>query len=175
MRDHLDLTKLKLETKLDSVQGNHVSSDKKQELRRLGFDVIDNPIGCKPMLHEQHLKARSHAGGKHCDCCKKSEQELGLYELEKCSRCKLSFYCSKECQRKAWYAGHKQACRKKGQIEIGDDMLLGGLSTRQDLNGRFVKVVGMGKSEGKWLVKLCDVPQPVSVLGDKLVRLRPAV
>ena len=48
-----------------------------------------------------------------------------------------------------------------------------GLTNRKDLNRRFVKVVGLGASGGKWLVKIADCTQPMSVSGDKLVRLRP--
>lgn len=31
--------------------------------------------------------------------------------LKKCSRCKYTFYCGKECQAKAWAEGHKKDCK----------------------------------------------------------------
>lgn len=40
-------------------------------------------------------------------------------------------------------------CRKKGQIEVGDDMMLDSLSSRRELNGRVVKVIGKGVTEDK--------------------------
>jgi len=43
-------------------------------------------------------------------------------KLDCCSRCKMAYYCSKACQTKQWRAGHKQACRKKGEIRPGDVM-----------------------------------------------------
>jgi hypothetical protein len=30
-----------------------------------------------------------------------------------CSRCKVAYFCDKECQKLAWAAGHKKACVKK--------------------------------------------------------------
>ena len=31
-----------------------------------------------------------------------------------CSRCKSVFYCSRDCQRSHWKAGHKKVCKKAG-------------------------------------------------------------
>lgn len=123
--------------------------------------------------YEHLLASQTIPGGAYCDCCKKSKDELGMHDLLKCGRCGLVFYCSSSCQSKAWKDAHKKSCRKKGQIVIGDEMLVNGLTNRQDLNGRFVTVVGKGNSEGKWAVKFVDSARPVSISGDKLVRLRP--
>lgn len=30
--------------------------------------------------------------------------------LKRCARCKLACYCSRECQKKHWKAGHKTNC-----------------------------------------------------------------
>lgn len=32
--------------------------------------------------------------------------------LSRCANCKLAKYCSKECQTKAWKAGHKNLCKQ---------------------------------------------------------------
>lgn len=32
-------------------------------------------------------------------------------ELQRCGLCKAVWYCSKECQKRDWRAGHKEACR----------------------------------------------------------------
>ncbi len=37
--------------------------------------------------------------------------ELGL-RLQLCSGCNTARYCSEACQRAAWRAGHKGACRR---------------------------------------------------------------
>jgi hypothetical protein len=43
-----------------------------------------------------------------CNHCDKSEAKWGDYQL--CSRCKNACYCSKECQKSHWIAGHKREC-----------------------------------------------------------------
>ena len=43
-----------------------------------------------------------------CDACGKS-QSLLSEKLKKCQACKVTFYCSKACQKKAWKA-HKKVC-----------------------------------------------------------------
>lgn len=40
-----------------------------------------------------------------CDHCGQQFERL-----QRCSRCKAAFYCSKACSTAAWRAGHKQAC-----------------------------------------------------------------
>lgn len=80
---------------------------------------------------------------------------------------------SAACQRKTWKCGHKQDCRKKGQIEVGLDAALSDLSSRKCLNGCFVKVIRPGATGGKWLVKLADSFRSMFVSADKLVQLRP--
>lgn len=141
------------------------------ENEKKGVDLLSKPVS----RNEFDLCDRSLSGGSHCDGCSKSKEELQMDEFLKCSRCEMVFYCSAACQRKSWDGGHNKACRKRGQIEIGDDMMLVRLENRKDLNKRFVKVVGHGATEGKWLVKLLDMAQPMAVSGDKLVRLRPKV
>jgi hypothetical protein len=164
--------KYSLETNLSILEGKKLSASELQALSDADCANICK-VFCLAGTGEEDYEKRCTAGGKYCDCCDKSGEELGLDELATCSRCKLAFYCSSECQKKAWYAGHKQACRKKGQIELGDVMVLQGLSNRTDLNGRFVFVADKGTSQGKWLVRLTNADTPMSVSGKNLVRLRP--
>ena len=35
-----------------------------------------------------------------------------LKSLQKCSACNVTFYCSKECQKKDWTDGHKEECKE---------------------------------------------------------------
>jgi hypothetical protein len=114
-------------------------------------------------------------GGTHCDCCGKGRQELGLATLMICTRCKMAYYCSKECQKSQWKAGHKQACRKSGQIEVGDWMQLQGLVSQPQLNMKIVEIRGPNEntSSGRWTVYLPDEDRVLSVSTDRLKRLRP--
>ena len=72
------------------------------------------------------LADRLSGGGEACDNCGRTRRELGMPTLRCCSRCGLAYYCSVECQTKHWKGGqgqgggHKSACRKRGQMEVGD-------------------------------------------------------
>ena len=44
-----------------------------------------------------------------CTNCS-SSSALGAKGLLRCSRCLAARYCSRECQRSHWKAGHKQVC-----------------------------------------------------------------
>jgi MYND finger len=62
-------------------------------------------------------------GGIQCDWCGVVE-ELGDDFLQCCGNCKLSYYCSKECQKKDWNEGrHISECRKRGHYHVGDTAL----------------------------------------------------
>ena len=57
-------------------------------------------------------------GGSCCDCCKKKVSDTVI--LSSCAKCKMAFYCSKECQMKQWKLGHRKFCRKPRQFQEGD-------------------------------------------------------
>ena len=47
-----------------------------------------------------------------CSACNASEDKAAAgKKFLRCGRCKLYHYCSKECQMKAWNAGHKVDCK----------------------------------------------------------------
>lgn len=125
-----------------------------------------------PILKAQieMLHNRAHAGGMVCDCCGKTPEELQIHSFMRCSRCAMIFYCSTECQREHWKKkGHKQACRKKGQIEIGDDM-----QRQHPLTKSFIKVVScVDKTANRWQVQQYGTNELVTVNGADLFRLRP--
>ena len=112
-------------------------------------------------------------GGSCCDCCKKKVSDTVI--LSSCAKCKMAFYCSKECQRKQWNLGHRKFCRKPGQFQEGDYVRLDGLESKPELNGMIVVVVRKLKDyeSERWEVKCGDGGKSISVLVEKMKRLRP--
>jgi len=51
--------------------------------------------------------------GNTCSNCSINEGSDGTPKLSACARCGLVVYCSRECQRAHWKAGHKQRCVAK--------------------------------------------------------------
>ncbi|CAH1796986.1 unnamed protein product [Owenia fusiformis] len=49
----------------------------------------------------------------HNESCNKLEGEGGIEKLLKCTRCRVAFYCGKECQKAHWKL-HKKVCQKTG-------------------------------------------------------------
>ena len=129
----------------------------------LAREELDMPTFCRRMVQ----------GGDDCDVCGKEKEALGVSRLEACGTCKNAFYCSRECQKKHWKSGHKDACRVKGDIRNGDLVKLRKLK-RKDLNRRVVKVAGPDPdNEGRWLVSFFDDSSDmISVLGEKLDHIR---
>ena len=54
----------------------------------------------------------------HCACCSK-EAKTGE-KLKQCSTCKAQWYCSKECQVKAWKSGHRNDCKRARILKFED-------------------------------------------------------
>ena len=112
---------------------------------------------------------RMKVGGDKCDCCGK--QNVKLFP---CNRCKMTYYCSKECQKTNWQNGHNKACRKAGQVKVGDYVKLRGLSRRPELNGNIVLVEAkIEDKENRWKVSDEGKGLLLSVSVDNLARIRP--
>ena len=134
------------------------------------------------------FRRTADVGGLQCDFCHKTVQDLGVTCLDSCSRCKASYYCSKECQMCAWKAGHKMACRSPNSIVVGDLMHICGLKNRADLNGRLVRLLAPDNSNGmtatsadQWQVSLYaereagdDTTKVLLVKAKNLTHIRPA-
>jgi len=59
--------------------------------------------------------------GHRCDgCLKTTERDMmllfGVEKLSKCSSCQKVYYCSRECQIKAWNKYHKTECKVFKQV-----------------------------------------------------------
>lgn len=75
------------------------------QLDNLEKDLVSMMLG---------LKMRPEYGkNKICDGLDCVEIELTPGEFPHCGKCKQAVYHSKECQVKAWKAGHKKACKKQ--------------------------------------------------------------
>ena len=63
---------------------------------------------------EQYAKLvqRAHCGWS--ECSNTGNDTTGTMKM--CGRCKMSYYCSRRCQKKAWKQGHKQCCLKLRKI-----------------------------------------------------------
>jgi hypothetical protein len=83
----------------------------------------------------------------------KTPAELGVISMGICTRCQQAYYCSKDCQRAAWKAGHNRACRKPSDREVGDQMYVKDANKFIDLHGRLVELVEPNEEMG-WLVRL---------------------
>jgi hypothetical protein len=84
----------------------------------------------------------------------------------------MVFYCSETCQRKhGTKQGHKQACRKQGQIEIGDNMAI---ITKED-NKKYYEFVDViaDLGGGQWQIAHRVSKKLATVDGADLFRLRP--
>ncbi|GKY92553.1 hypothetical protein MPSEU_000225600 [Mayamaea pseudoterrestris] len=116
---------------------------------------------------------RAKVGGSDCDHCLKTLAELAIPRLSICTRCKMAYYCSKECQKAAWRKGHKVACRAPDQRERGDLMRLLPLGTEEEHVSKLVTLVEQ-LANGQWQVKLTTAPHETLIVdSDRLAHIRP--
>merc|ERR1712118_635056 len=64
---------------------------------------------CVPMFEECMSEIREKSeNGIYCFGCERKEREE---KFQVCSRCKLVFFCSKDCLKRSWKIKHKQFCK----------------------------------------------------------------
>ena len=145
-------------------------------VRSDGSAMPNIPIETRvPVDEASSLAPRLAVGGSACDSCGKAWQDLGKPNLDCCVRCKKAYYCSRACQKTAWKNGHKEACRKAGQIEIGDIMKLRKLVAKPELNGELVRISSKDAAqEGRWQVESLVARTKMSIATEKLEHIRPA-
>ena len=71
-------------------------------------------------LPDGTVKELSIIPGDHCDLCGETCEALEGVKLMACAKCKQTYYCSVECQKKHWKEVHKIQCRKRGEFKVGD-------------------------------------------------------
>jgi len=115
---------------------------------------------------------RLAVGGDRCDRCGHAAAED--QPLKRCSRCQLAYYCSRECAKQAWKAGHRSACRAPGQFDVGDKVLVQGLVSQPQLNGKIVEVRGTAPGDtGQIAVAMIGGEDQTALEPENLRRLRP--
>jgi hypothetical protein len=63
---------------------------------------------CERKQRDREDRREKKAKKVECDTC---HQKFPHTKMKKCSRCRHATYCSPECQRLAWDAGHKTECQ----------------------------------------------------------------
>jgi tetratricopeptide (TPR) repeat protein len=115
---------------------------------------------------------RLAVGGDRCDRCGQPASENA--PLKRCARCQLAYYCSPECSKQAWKAGHKAACRAPGQFEVGDKVQVQGLVSQPQLNGSILEVRGAAPGgAGRIATALIGGEVEKALKPENLRRLRP--
>ena len=80
-----------------------------------GFDGRDRVSSPKEWMEAQHrdklLGVCSHCGMHPSGWQNTNPEPLHPKVFSKCAGCRVAVYCSKECQRAAWKAGHKAECK----------------------------------------------------------------
>lgn len=130
------------------------------------------PLGTS--LTQEQAGRMLSVGGEECDQCKKTREELSLTHLDTCSRCKRAYYCGKDCQTKAWKAGHKRACRAPREVKPRDYVRLNGIQSIPEMNGEIVQVIRADPvHEGRWEVTIPGGDRSISIATGKMEQLRP--
>ncbi|EJK44782.1 hypothetical protein THAOC_36652 [Thalassiosira oceanica] len=80
----------------------------------LGFNSCD--MGCEDA--RELLKKWESFAQSLCGNCGRKVQTGEKFK--QCSKCKAQWYCCKECQVKAWWAGHKKDCKRARILKFED-------------------------------------------------------
>ncbi|GKY93171.1 hypothetical protein MPSEU_000285100 [Mayamaea pseudoterrestris] len=116
-----------------------------------------------PLSDPDMMRRIQSIGGKACDACGKTLEQLEVRRLDVCSRCNMAYYCSRECQVIAWKHGHKGACRHPNQRVQGDIMQLRGIEDEPDLNLQLVTLIAEEANE-RWKVTTLSPPLKLDML-----------
>ncbi|ORY44018.1 hypothetical protein BCR33DRAFT_233483 [Rhizoclosmatium globosum] len=129
----------------------------------------DRPLAEEKVQHLYRMCQRVVAFKSVCVVCKTTSGDAQR-KLEYCAACKTVKYCSKECQRVHWKAGHKRCCRPAQDLRKGDIVQLQGLVARSDLNGSYRELGEFNQEKGRWEVTWLRGSNGILIKPDNLVR-----
>jgi hypothetical protein len=83
-------------------------------LKNFSRDILKKEINMDDptSLIEDNLKNYLEGPEEDKQCCNCKKEPEARQKFKTCNGCKLLKYCSIECQKNHWKAGHKQKCRE---------------------------------------------------------------
>jgi hypothetical protein len=133
VKPELEMAKKEAQDILIGLKIVPLTQEEARELRKMHQIVYTwkNPIDTMPQDDYDLMNRYVHllldhekVAGTRCDFCNKSEVEIDIKKWRKCAKCEKTYYCSNGCQNKHWNAGHRKSCRRLGQIQPGDIMII---------------------------------------------------
>ena len=95
-----------------------------QRLKEVDFSTEDGKEDGSKLITALEVKAKAFADHRYssiqCAQCQKSEEDDELFS--KCSRCKMVYYCSRNCQTAHWKT-HKKTCTKPVKASLPEPLL----------------------------------------------------
>ena len=64
---------------------------------------------------------------RRCDSCRALSEKL-----QRCAGCEVATYCSKDCQRQHWRAGHKNSCKMFSKTPLTSEHITAMLSKAEE-------------------------------------------
>lgn len=130
--------------------------------RRMAFQPFVGMRGKAMDVIKKHA-ARQKLSVHSCNRCNKREIEI---EFKRCGRCRLVWYCSRECQEADWRQ-HKGNCKKEERIQLSRDSVVSveGMSfvtsnLSSTARGAYRKPDGVNVNERFWIKVQCTGRNP---------------
>ena len=131
---------------------------------RLGVDSSTIPVPVVPKI-DTNIKRSTTSSSldtpsvastmERCSNC-----ERGGVKLKLCSGCGVDSslkFCSKDCHTAMWKKSHKYYCKaSKKRIEIGMTVVIQGLQTATEHNGKQGRVIRLLEDKGRFGVEIID-------------------
>ncbi|KAJ3326772.1 hypothetical protein HDU76_012660 [Blyttiomyces sp. JEL0837] len=170
----LDTMMKRVREGLDELEGSYLigtmeeweRSDDVERFPGLSLTYLHPELVPRDLALRYIFERASVIKGTVCDGCKGSartgKENSGNREgdgivknkLKQCGRCRREWYCSSECQKKAWRDGHKQFCRLPFHFKVGDMVQLTP-NIVGSKNGHVMEIVGLAE-KGKKEDEKCD-------------------
>lgn len=96
-----NMWKYLVELELEGARQRIISTMKDEQILK----TFINPTDLSNNIKKREPVKESYILSNFCNRCKEEKEKLNA-----CSRCKMRFYCSKECQKEDWILAHKSIC-----------------------------------------------------------------